>query len=84
MFTKLFLAALLSVSMSSYAESVERSESSADSIQQSQSSADAKQHSRLKSIISDKQQNSPPLQQDTDPDANQKPSMIDYCRKNTC
>jgi hypothetical protein len=84
MFTKLFLATLLGVSMSSYAESVEQPESSIDSSQQSQSSADAKQHSRLKSIISDKQKNSAPLQHDSDLDTNQKPSMIDYCRKHTC
>jgi hypothetical protein len=84
MHIKLFFIALLSLSMSSYAESDERLKSSTDSIQESQSSDEAKQHSRLKSIISDKQQNSAPLQQHSDVDANQKPSMIDYCRKHTC
>lgn len=84
MFAKLFLVALLCSSISSYAESAEQPRSSTSSIQQNQSSTDAKHHSRLNSILSDKQKNSAPMQQDSDLDANQKPSMIDYCRKNTC
>lgn len=84
MYAKLFFAALLCISMSSYAESVKQPESSIDSSQQNQSSVDATQQSRLKSIISDKQKNSAPLQQDSDLDTNQKPSMIDYCREHTC
>jgi len=84
MHIKLFFAALLSFSMSSYAESDEQLKSSNDSIQHSQLSIDTEQHSRLKSIISDKQQNTVPLQQAPDSSVNQKPSMIDYCRKHTC
>lgn len=86
MFTRLILATLLSISMSSYAQSVDQLKSSTDSIQQGQPSVNAKQNSRLKSIISDKQKDSASLHQDSDLDldANQKPSMIDYCRKHTC
>lgn len=84
MFAKLFLVTLLCSSMSSYAESVDQLKSSTDSIQKNQPSVAAKQDSRLKSILSDKQKNSTPMQQDSDLDTNQKPSMIDYCRKNTC
>ncbi len=82
MFKKLFFATLLGVSMSSFAESDSALKPSPDSVQQSQPSIDTAPQSRLKSILSNQKQNSTAAQQDSNTD--QKPSMIDYCRKHTC
>ncbi|MBX3630158.1 MAG: hypothetical protein KF908_09645 [Nitrosomonas sp.] len=82
MFKKLFFAALLSVSMLSFAEPDKGLEPSPIPTQQNQPSVDAAPQSRLKSILSNQKQNSAAQQQDSNTD--QKPSMIDYCRKHTC
>lgn len=82
MFKQLLFAALLGVSLSSFAGSGGGFKSAVESAQQDQSSADTKQPVQLKSLSSDKQHNSAASEQDTD--ANKKPSMIDYCREHTC
>ena len=84
MFKKLFLATLLGISMLSFAEPDKGLEPSPypAPVQQDPSSADAAPQSRLKSILSNQKQNSAAPQQDSNTD--QKPSMIDYCRKHTC
>ncbi|SER62349.1 hypothetical protein SAMN05421690_104519 [Nitrosomonas sp. Nm51] len=82
MLTKLFFAALLGVSLSCFAAPEGGFKAAADTAQKNQSMAETKQQSRLKSLLPETQQDSTAPQQASDD--NQKPSMIDYCRKHTC
>lgn len=74
MLIKLFLAVVLSLSVSCFAESgADKSKSSTDSNQQTQTS----QSGSLSTTKKD-------TQVIEDPNKDKKPSMVDYCRKHTC
>lgn len=78
MLIKFFLAAILSLSVSCFADSgADKSKSSTDSKQQTQSS----QSSSSTSDSSAKKGSSPSTQ---DSNTDKKPSMVDYCKKHTC
>ena len=74
MLIKLFLAVVLSLSVSCFAESgADKSKSSTDSNQQTQTSQPSASSTTKKDA-----------QVVEDPDKDKKPPMIEYCRKHTC
>lgn len=74
MLKKLFLAVVLSLSVSCFAQSeADKSKSSTDSNQQTQTSQSSSSSTTKKDS-----------QVVEDPNKDKKPSMIEYCRKHTC
>ncbi len=83
MLIKLFLAAVLSISVSCFAESGGGElKSLIDTSQQIQSSKNASQKTESSSSDSLKKEGESQSTQGTNP--KEKPSMIEYCRENPC